>query len=104
MDRFYQSAAWRALRLQCLIRDKFRCVVCGRSVRGKGNARVDHIKPRSTHPHLALVLSNIRALCPEHDNQGHSEKGAKTGAGKRIERFVIKGCDVDGWPLDPMRR
>jgi len=62
-------------------------------------ARVDHIKARRTHPHLALVLSNVRTLCPEHDNQAHREKGnSRMG---RDARFVVRECAVDGMPLDP---
>ena len=39
-----------------LIRDNYRCVVCNRDVSGKGEARVDHIKPLRAYPHLALSL------------------------------------------------
>jgi hypothetical protein len=84
-----------------LARDGFRCVVCGCSVVGKGQARVDHIKPRRTHPHLAFVLSNLRTLCAKHDNQAHREKGCG-GSAERDERFVVKGCGADGWPVDAL--
>ena len=98
-DPFYQSAAWRVLRLKALKRDGHRCVVCHCDVSGKGQSRVDHIKPRRTHPQLALELGNLRTLCADHDNQSHREKG--TGAADREERFVIRGCDAQGYPLDP---
>ena len=101
-DRFYRSPEWRELRRQALSRDGYRCVVCRRDISGKGQARVDHIKARRTHPHLALVLSNVRSLCADHDNQSHREKPA--GAAARDERFVIRGVDADGWPLDPARK
>ena len=98
-DPFYTSQAWRDLRRRALARDGYRCVVCHRSIAAPGAARVDHIKPRSTHPHLGLVLANLRSLCAEHDNQSHREKGR--GGGPRDERFVIRGCDAGGWPADP---
>ena len=98
-DSFYLSQAWRALRGFVLKRDGYRCVVCGLSLAGKGNARVDHIKMRSTHPHLALDPANLRTLCKLHDAQSHREKGS--GGPQRDERFVIRGADADGWPIDP---
>jgi 5-methylcytosine-specific restriction endonuclease McrA len=98
-DPFYLSAPWRALRLQALQRDRFRCVVCGCSVAAPGSARVDHILPRLQHPELALSLSNLRTLCSAHDNQAHREKGRAAAAG-RVERFVVSGCTSDGMPLD----
>jgi hypothetical protein len=88
---FYLSPAWRTVRRAALIRDGYRCTVCGCSVAGKGMARVDHIKPIRTYPHLALSLANLRSLCPNHDNKRHFEKGRSKGA----------GCDVNGVPFDP---
>jgi len=96
-DPFYTAPAWRALRRAALRRDGYRCVVCDCDVSAPGAARVDHIKTRRERPDLALVLANVRTLCPEHDNQAHREKGQ--GGGPRVERFVLRGCDADGWPL-----
>lgn len=98
-DKFYLSPEWRALRKACLARDGYRCVICHISVAGKGQARVDHILPRKTHPHLELTLGNLRSLCAAHDNQGHREKGS--GRTARDERMVIRGVDPRGFPLDP---
>jgi hypothetical protein len=97
---FYDTPAWKAARLAALRRDGYRCVVCGCDISGKGNARVDHVKPLLTHPHLALSLANLRSLCADHDNQRHREKGLKSGAAI-AEKFVIRGCDAAGMPLDP---
>jgi 5-methylcytosine-specific restriction endonuclease McrA len=36
---------------------------------------VDHVLPLATHPHLKLVLSNLRSLCNEHHSlktKGHA--------------------------------
>jgi 5-methylcytosine-specific restriction endonuclease McrA len=101
MPNFLQSPAWRAVRGLALKRDGFRCVKCGVSVRGRGEARVDHIQPRSTHPHLKLTLANLRTLCPRCDNQAHREKKRVVKTGAREERFVITGWRPDGTPIDP---
>ena len=98
---FVRSLAWRALRVIALKRDQYRCVKCNEDVSYPGKARVDHILPRSTHPHLALVLENLRTLCPICDNQSHREKKSKHRTGERQERFVIRGARLDGSPLDP---
>src|SRR5574338_1233005 len=45
-DPFYLSPEWKILRLAALRRDRWRCVICGVSIAGKGQATVDHIKPR----------------------------------------------------------
>jgi hypothetical protein len=100
---FYDTPAWKAARRTALIRDGYRCVVCKTDIRGSGKARVDHIKPLSTHPHLALNLNNLRSLCTNHDNQGHREKMRRFAAA-REEKMVINGCDEDGTPLDPGHR
>ena len=97
-DPFYLTPTWRALRIRVLKRDNFRCVVCGADVSAVGSARVDHIKPRSTHPQLSLDYWNLRTLCTLHDSQAHRER-QRGGGGERIERFVVPGSDGDGWPI-----
>lgn len=82
-------------------RDGFCCVICGRDVSRKGQARIDHIKPRRTYPHLAHKLDNLRTLCTDCDAQAHREKGMPHYSGPRVEKFAVKGFDVDGVPLDP---
>jgi 5-methylcytosine-specific restriction endonuclease McrA len=98
---FYRTTAWRRLRWHVLVRDGFRCVVCGADVGSRGAARVDHILPRKSHPHLELDPSNCRTLCTTHDNQAHREKRTRVriGANGRIERFNT-AVGVDGWPID----
>lgn len=95
---FYDTPQWKALRKAALIRDGYRCTVCGCCVRGKGQARVDHILSIAERPDLALVLSNLRTLCAEHDNQAHREKPSNHKT-KRNARFVIKGSDSNGMPI-----
>jgi 5-methylcytosine-specific restriction protein A len=93
MDQFYSSDAWRALRLLALRRDRWCCVQCGASVRGKGMARVDHIMERKAHPALALHLGNLRTLCAPCDNRRHAVKGG----GRAVERAAAP-VGLDGSP------
>lgn len=95
---FYDTPEWKALRRLVLIRDGYRCTICGRDVGGKGEARVDHIISIRERPDLAFVMSNLRTLDAEHDNQAHREKPK---GGQRDARFVIRGCTSDGMPIDP---
>lgn len=90
-DRFYTSSAWQRVRWHVLKRDGFACVVCGRSVQGKGQARVDHIQPRKQHPDLALTLSNLRTLCPPCDNARHADKGGQRRAAVGLDGLPVGG-------------
>jgi 5-methylcytosine-specific restriction endonuclease McrA len=102
VDPFYKSRAWQALRSFVLVRDQYRCVICGLNVAGPGAARIDHIKPRSTHPAFALDPGNCRTLCPRCDAQSHRERPVKDKTSlARIERFNVAGCDAAGTPSDP---
>lgn len=96
---FYDSLEWKTLRRLTLIRDGYRCTVCRCDVRGKGKARVDHIVSIEERPDLALEPSNVRTLCTLHDAQAHREKPKGKGA-KRDARFVIRGVDASGMPVD----
>ena len=60
---FLASYEWRKLRMQVLKRDGARCVCCGATPRDGIRVNVDHIKPRKTHPHLALEIANLQVLC-----------------------------------------
>jgi 5-methylcytosine-specific restriction enzyme A len=54
-----RSKRWKALRLEALRRDQFRCVQCG----ARGRLEVDHRLPVRTHPELRFELSNLQVLC-----------------------------------------
>jgi len=63
-DVFYNSREWRAVRFQALKQSDGCCELCGESKRSHGIVlHVDHIKPRSKRPDLALALSNLQILC-----------------------------------------
>lgn len=57
---FYESDAWLRLRYQTLIRYGRVCMLCRTAI---GEMHVDHIKPRSKHPELALDPENLQVLC-----------------------------------------
>jgi len=69
-DPFWISAEWRSVRYWALKRCGRRCLLCG-SVNKV--LHVDHIKPRSLHPTLALDINNLQVLC-EDCNIGKSNK------------------------------
>jgi hypothetical protein len=96
--RYYDSPHWKSLRLLCLARDGHRCTVAGCGRRGQV---ADHIKTRPDVPNPTDldVLDNLRTLCLSHDAQVKEHKGARYQGGQ----FKVKGCDVNGWPLDPNR-
>lgn len=64
-DEFLTSYQWRALRMDAIALHGNSCMCCG-AAPGDGNGtiiNVDHIKPRRTHPHLALDINNLQILC-----------------------------------------
>ena len=62
-EQFLSSPEWNMLRKQ-VIKQKGRvCAECGQRIRKNNDITVDHIKPRSRYPELALKLGNLRVLC-----------------------------------------
>ena len=55
--QYTSSRAYRTLRDQVLVEEP-RCRLCSQP-----SEVVDHIQPFRTHPQLAMVRSNLRALC-----------------------------------------
>ena len=62
-ESFLESYEWRKTRMEVLKRDGARCACCGNSRLEGRIMHVDHIKPRKTHPELALDLNNLQVLC-----------------------------------------
>src|SRR3990167_289109 len=60
---FLQSDAWYSLRYQALKKYGRRCMCCGATPDDGAKIHVDHIKPRSKFPDLALELENLQILC-----------------------------------------
>ncbi len=62
---FLFSYEWRTVRMHVLKRDGAKCCCCGATPQTGAVMNVDHIKPRKTHPHLALDPRNLQTLCHE---------------------------------------
>jgi hypothetical protein len=92
---YYRSREWDVLRAKVIARSGGRCEVPGCKKPGKV---VDHIDRRV--PGIDINESGLRHLCRDHDNQ---VKESRTGERRRGGNFIIRGCDDDGWPLDPSR-
>lgn len=76
----YRSQRWRALRIEVLRRDGFRCCACG----ARGRLEVDHIEPVKTAPERAWELGNLQALCRScHTRKTRSESGHPPLSGER---------------------
>lgn len=59
-DPFYRSEEWIRLRYAALKMYGARCQCCNRTGQVM---HVDHIKPRSRYPELALDIFNLQVLC-----------------------------------------
>ena len=59
---FYSSKEWAAIKVRVYERYGRRCMATGLTEDDGITLSVDKIKPRSTHPHLALKLSNMQVL------------------------------------------
>lgn len=64
-DNFTKTLMWRQVRYQALKNNGARCQCCGATSRDGVQIHVDHIKPRATHPNLALSLDNLQILCDD---------------------------------------
>jgi 5-methylcytosine-specific restriction endonuclease McrA len=73
---FYNSPEWQRLRYSAIEKYGNRCAACGRSPKDGVVIHVDHIKPRSLNPELALDIDNLQILC-EPCNVGKSNKFSK---------------------------
>lgn len=62
---FYKSKAWLDLRYMALRNSDGRCECCGATAQDGVKIHVDHIKPRSKFPELALKLNNLQVLCDD---------------------------------------
>ena len=60
---FYSSPEWQTLRQQVIIEEGSKCHLCNVMIKDPTDVTVDHIRPRSRYPNLALVRSNLQVLC-----------------------------------------
>ena len=61
-DAFFDSREWKELRYKAIKLHGRKCMACGCE---GGEIHVDHIKPRSKFPELALTLENLQILCAD---------------------------------------
>lgn len=72
-DPFFDSKEWLQLRYDTLRRYGGNCMCCGTDAASGAIIQVDHIKPRSKFPKLALDPNNLQVLCGR-CNHGKSNK------------------------------
>jgi 5-methylcytosine-specific restriction endonuclease McrA len=70
---FYLSREWLELRFRVLAKYGATCMLCKTAGNNTNPIQVDHIKPRSKYPKLALDESNLQVLCKA-CNHGKSNK------------------------------
>lgn len=71
-NAFYSSSEWRLVREQVIQEQGRVCQECRRRITEDSDVTVDHIKPRSKFPQLALEKSNLQVSC----RRCNSAKGA----------------------------
>lgn len=64
-SEFLKTYEWRRVRKYILTKFDGKCMCCGKSASDDIILNVDHIKPRKTHPELALDKDNLQILCNE---------------------------------------
>ena len=67
-DAFYRSHRWRRARTDALEanRDRYGALTCECCLtNAAGQWHVDHIRPRASHPELALEPANLQVLCAD---------------------------------------
>jgi 5-methylcytosine-specific restriction endonuclease McrA len=65
MKDFYSSRTWKIPRYQAFEKYGNRCQCCGATPNDGVALHVDHIKPRSVNPELAMDLNNLQILCED---------------------------------------
>lgn len=70
---FHRSPEWQQLRYDALEIHGRKCVGCGLTPNDGIKIHIDHIKPRSKHPELALDIENLQILC-ESCNMGKGNR------------------------------
>jgi 5-methylcytosine-specific restriction endonuclease McrA len=62
-QNFYRSEPWLRLRYLAIQQYGGKCQCCGQRPAPDNPLQVDHIRPRSLFPHLALDPDNLQVLC-----------------------------------------
>lgn len=83
MKDFYESRAWKKMKVAVLRRDGYRCQHCKRYGRMTEAQVVHHIQHLDEHPELALDPKNLISLCIGCHNKEHPEKAVAGGRSRR---------------------
>jgi 5-methylcytosine-specific restriction endonuclease McrA len=71
---WYKSARWQRIRWQVLVRDRFQCQACKRTIAGKGEAICDHVVPHRGNASL-FWSGPFQTLCKQcHDSVKQREE------------------------------
>lgn len=80
--RANRDRRWRALRLEALRRDGWKCTKCGSKLR----LEVHHVEPVRSHPELAFTLGNLAVLCAQcHAKETRRELGLPVKNAERVK-------------------
>ncbi|MBW4489230.1 MAG: HNH endonuclease [Trichocoleus desertorum ATA4-8-CV12] len=82
-ERWRDSVEGKAWKHQKFKAQKRLCAICKEAIELKGS-HIDHIKPISLHPKLALSLENLQIACPG----CNTSKGNGTNNGKHNDRLT----------------
>ncbi len=89
---FYERREWQETRYKVLRSCGEKCGACNRTRSDGVILHVDHIKPISIYPELALTESNLQVLCAD-CNLGKSNKFSddfRGSSGIPNDRFVVR--------------
>jgi 5-methylcytosine-specific restriction endonuclease McrA len=90
---FYESREWLDLRYRFLKTTRGWCQLCGHKGSPDNPVHVDHIKPRSKFPELALAESNLQVLC-RRCNLGKSNTDSTDWRNAPTREFaILQACD-----------
>jgi len=62
---FYSTGCWKRARYFAIAQHGNKCQCCGASPATGAVLHVDHIKPKSKFPELALSIDNLQVLCAD---------------------------------------
>jgi 5-methylcytosine-specific restriction endonuclease McrA len=96
---FLESHQWRQVRFRVLSHYGSRCMCCGAVPKGNIVMNVDHIKPRKTHPELALEFDNLQVLCNvcNHGKGNWSDIDLRGNASKKKKESKPPSTDLCGF-------
>lgn len=63
--KFFDTQVWKRVRYLALAKYGNKCQCCGHGPQTGAVLHVDHVKPRSKYPKLALSQDNLQVLCAD---------------------------------------